>query len=42
MSTGSVDRVLREVDALADEAVAFTSHLIRIPTVNHPGELYEE
>ena len=37
-----IDRVLSEVDALADEAVAFTSHMIRIPTVNPPGELYED
>ena len=36
------DRVLAAVDALTDEAVAFTSALIRIPTVNPPGELYEE
>ncbi|HYT74260.1 MAG TPA: acetylornithine deacetylase/succinyl-diaminopimelate desuccinylase family protein [Vicinamibacterales bacterium] len=36
------DRVLAAVDALAAEAVAFTSDLIRIPTVNPPGELYEE
>jgi succinyl-diaminopimelate desuccinylase len=42
MSTGHIDRVLAEVDALAEEAVAFTSHLIQIPTVNPPGELYEE
>jgi succinyl-diaminopimelate desuccinylase len=34
------DSVLAQVDALADEAVAFTSDLIRIPTVNPPGELY--
>ena len=36
------DRVLAAVDAAADEAVAFTSEMIRIPTVNPPGELYEE
>jgi succinyl-diaminopimelate desuccinylase len=36
------DRVLAAIDALTDEAVAFTSNLIRIPTVNPPGELYEE
>ncbi len=33
-------RALREVDALVDEIVAFTSDLIRIPTVNPPGERY--
>ncbi len=36
------DRVLSAVDALADEAVAFTSELIRFPTVNPPGESYDE
>ena len=36
------ERVLREVDALRDEVVAFTSDLIRIPTVNPPGEGYED
>jgi succinyl-diaminopimelate desuccinylase len=35
-------RVLRAVDELADEVVAFTSELVRIPTVNPPGEGYEE
>ena len=35
------DRVLAAVDALADEAVAFTADLIRIPTVNPPGDHYE-
>jgi succinyl-diaminopimelate desuccinylase len=36
------DRVLAEVDALAEEVVAFTAELVRIPTVNPPGELYED
>src|SRR5918993_429434 len=36
------DRVLAAVDALTDEAVAFTSDLIRIPTVNPPGDFYED
>ena len=36
------DLVLRAVDALADECVAFTSELVRVPTVNPPGEHYEE
>src|SRR6266568_2686747 len=35
-------RVLREVDALTDEMVGLTSDLIRIPTVNPPGELYAD
>lgn len=38
----ALDRVLAAVDALTDEAVTFTSELIRIPTVNPPGDLYEE
>jgi succinyl-diaminopimelate desuccinylase len=40
--THITDRVLATIDTLTDEAVAFTSDLIRIPTVNPPGELYEE
>jgi succinyl-diaminopimelate desuccinylase len=40
--TDLTDRVLTTIDALTGEAVAFTSDLIRLPTVNPPGELYEE
>jgi len=40
--TTSADRVLSTIDALTDEAVALTADLIRMPTVNPPGELYEE
>jgi succinyl-diaminopimelate desuccinylase len=36
------DRVLAAVEAIEDEAVALTSALIRIPTVNPPGEYYED
>jgi succinyl-diaminopimelate desuccinylase len=36
------DRVLAEVDALAGETAAFTAEMVRIPTVNPPGELYED
>jgi succinyl-diaminopimelate desuccinylase len=36
------DRVLSAVEAAADEIVAFTSELIRVPTVNPPGEAYED
>ena len=36
------DRVLAAVDAAADEIVAFTAALIRIPTVNPPGEAYPD
>jgi succinyl-diaminopimelate desuccinylase len=37
-----IDRVLLEVERATDEAVAFTADMIRIPTVNPPGEYYEE
>ncbi len=36
------DRVLSAVDAAADEIVDFTSALIRVPTVNPPGEAYPD
>src|SRR5438128_2102254 len=36
------DRVLATIDAAAAEIVAFTSELIRIPTINPPGERYPE
>src|SRR5437867_3961797 len=35
------DRILAEVDRAADEIVAFTSDLVRIPTVNPPGDAYD-
>lgn len=35
-------RVLDAVDALADEMVAFCQDLVRIPTVNPPGDRYAE
>ena len=38
----SADRVLAAVDALAGEAVAFTADLVRFPTVNPPGESYDQ
>jgi succinyl-diaminopimelate desuccinylase len=40
--TGMVNRVLAAVDDVADEAVAFTADMIRIPTINPPGELYDD
>ena len=40
--TSPRDRVLAEVDALAEETAAFTSEMVRIPTVNPPGDLYED
>jgi succinyl-diaminopimelate desuccinylase len=43
MSTiATTDSVLKAVDAAADELVAFTADLIRVPTVNPPGEAYED
>jgi succinyl-diaminopimelate desuccinylase len=36
------ERVLAAVDRAADEVVDFTSALIRIPTVNPPGERYDD
>ena len=36
-----IDRVLTEVDRAADEIVAFTADLVRIPTINPPGDEYE-
>jgi succinyl-diaminopimelate desuccinylase len=40
--TDAADRVLAAVDGLADEAVALTQDLIRIPTVNPPGAHYDD
>jgi succinyl-diaminopimelate desuccinylase len=37
-----IDRVLAEVEAASDEIVEFTRELIRIPTVNPPGEAYPD
>jgi succinyl-diaminopimelate desuccinylase len=43
ITTGApADRVLRVVDDCVDEIVAFTSELIRIPTINPPGDAYED
>ena len=36
------DRVMAEVDTLRDECAAFLQELVRVPTVNPPGERYEE
>jgi succinyl-diaminopimelate desuccinylase len=41
-SASVTDRVLAAVDAAASELVAFTSDLIQIPTVNPPGDAYED
>jgi succinyl-diaminopimelate desuccinylase len=37
-----IDRVERAVAASADEIVAFTSALVRVPTINPPGEAYDD
>ncbi len=36
------EQALAAVDSLREEMVAFTSDLVRIPTVNPPGEAYED
>jgi len=41
VSARVIDRVIGEIDRAADEIVAFTSALVRLPTVNPPGEAYE-
>ena len=41
MHSALLDRVTAEVDRATDEIVQFTADLVRIPTVNPPGEDYE-
>src|SRR5688572_3498831 len=36
------DKLLRAVDDLGDEAVAFAADMVRIPTVNPPGDAYQD
>jgi succinyl-diaminopimelate desuccinylase len=36
-----IERVLAEVDRAADEIVQYTAELVKIPTVNPPGEAYD-
>ena len=36
-----VDRIISEIDRALDEIVQLTADLVRIPTVNPPGEEYE-
>ena len=38
----AVDRILKTVEDLTDELVEFSSQIVRIPTVNPPGEVYRE
>ena len=41
MSSHLIDRVIDHIDRAADEIVAFTTELVRVPTINPPGEAYE-
>ncbi|MGE0862683.1 MAG: acetylornithine deacetylase/succinyl-diaminopimelate desuccinylase family protein [Vicinamibacterales bacterium] len=41
MPVSPTDRILAEVDRAAGEIVDFASRLVRIPTVNPPGDEYE-
>ena len=41
MRAAASDDVVTEIDRARDEIVDFASRLVRIPTVNPPGELYE-
>jgi len=41
VSSRIIDRVIAEIDRAADEIVALTVDLVRIPTINPPGEAYE-
>ena len=38
----AADHVLAQVEAARDEIVAFTADMIRVPTVNPPGDAYPE
>src|SRR5206468_2445523 len=40
-SMQAIERILSEVDRAADEIVDLTADLVRIPTVNPPGEAYD-
>jgi len=37
-----VDKIIAEIDRAQDEIVALTCDLVRIPTVNPPGEFYDD
>ncbi len=38
----AIDRLMAEIDAATDEMVDFTVEMLRIPTVNPPGDAYVE
>jgi succinyl-diaminopimelate desuccinylase len=42
VAEGVRDRILAAVEASTDELIDFTSALVRVPTVNPPGELYDD
>ena len=41
MDSVTIDRIAAAVDGLTDEMVAFTADLVRIPSINPPGEEYD-
>jgi succinyl-diaminopimelate desuccinylase len=41
MPAADADRIVAEVDRAADEIVQYTADLVRIPTVNPPGDQYD-
>jgi succinyl-diaminopimelate desuccinylase len=41
VTAADLDRIIAEVDRAADEIVQYTIDLVRIPTVNPPGDEYE-
>jgi succinyl-diaminopimelate desuccinylase len=40
-SAGTIDRLFRRIEGMREELVALTQALIRIPTLNPPGDAYE-
>jgi succinyl-diaminopimelate desuccinylase len=40
-AAADIDRIVSEIDRASDELVQFTVDLVRIPTVNPPGDEYE-
>jgi succinyl-diaminopimelate desuccinylase len=39
---GAIDKLMAEIDAATDEMVDFTCDMLRIPTINPPGDAYVE
>lgn len=42
MTATTIDRILAQVDAARDEIVACTADMLRVPTVNPPGDFYPD